>query len=200
LKAKSVVTIFGLLITCPFISTGQTPSNLDEINRLVEKSVVEISRQWQTENRSISLNITIPDSYMILKGKITSAFSGENFIISSAGDINKSVDYTLEEAKVNYNQMFRGGFLGSFQVERETKLTGSFIFKESGFINKTNDFSLSVKDTVFADEINKLENPALPFTHSDLPEEPFLSGLLEPVIAIGSSVVAIILFFTVRSK
>ncbi|MFH1195193.1 MAG: hypothetical protein V1720_05745 [bacterium] len=202
MKSKKTITLFfGVLLYCPVLLLGQSSSNFDEIIRLIDVSVDKISGQAEIKGQPISLKITTPGDYGILKSKIISAFSGKNFKINTTENATEnSIEYTLEEVKVSYIDMFREGFLGSFQVERETRITGSFIIISSNIVEKTDNFNLSAKDTVYVDEISDLENPALPFTHSDLPEEPFMSGLLEPVVAVGSAVVAIVLFFTVRSK
>ena len=48
--------------------------------------------------------------------------------------------------------------------------------------------------------IKSLENESFPFTKGAVPPEPFLSGLAEPLIAIGTAAVIIALFFSIRSK
>ena len=55
-------------------------------------------------------------------------------------------------------------------------------------------------DTVLFDEIKSLSNSSLPFTKGEAPAEPFFASLWEPVIAVGTAIVTIFLFFTIRSK
>jgi hypothetical protein len=55
--------------------------------------------------------------------------------------------------------------------------------------------ALTKKDSVNYDNINKIENYSLPFTRGTLPSEPLTPSLLEPIIAVSSAVLTIILFF-----
>jgi len=61
-------------------------------------------------------------------------------------------------------------------------------------------FEFTKIDTVKVEDINSLENPAFPFTQASVPPEPFLSGIAEPIIAIGTAALAVVLFFTIRSE
>ncbi len=108
------------------------------------------------------------------------------------------VSISLENASVNYGDMFRKSFLGSFYLERNLNLNGNFIFDENN--KPLQNFNYIYKDTVKVSEINNLENSAYPFTRSEIPSEPFLSNIYEPVIAVGTAAVAIFLFFAIRSK
>ena len=94
--------------------------------------------------------------------------------------------------------MFRDGFLGEYFVLRKISLSGSYNF--SGKKIFTQDFSYLLQDTVGVDDITLLENSAYPFTQGKLPPEPFFSGILEPLVAVGTAALAVILFFTIRSK
>lgn len=49
-------------------------------------------------------------------------------------------------------------------------------------------------------DVKNLENISYPFTQAQLPAEPFLASVYEPVIAVGVTAITVILFFTVRSK
>ena len=59
---------------------------------------------------------------------------------------------------------------------------------------------ISLTDTIALDKIDDLENKAYNFTRSEKPEEPFLSGLTEPLIAVSAIAVSIYLLFSVRSN
>ena len=64
----------------------------------------------------------------------------------------------------------------------------------------TGEFNISKIDSINYDDISKLENFSLPFTRGDLPPEPIAPSIIEPLIAISSAVLTVVLFFTVRSK
>ena len=62
------------------------------------------------------------------------------------------------------------------------------------------EFEFSIIDTVKVDELKYLQSESFPFTKGKIPPEPFLSGIAEPLIAIGVAAAVVILFFSVRSK
>ena len=68
------------------------------------------------------------------------------------------------------------------------------------FLYQNWEFSLSEEDRVPFSDIVKIENRALPFTQGRIPDEPLFSSLLEPIIAIGTTVVTVFLLFSVRSN
>ncbi len=63
-----------------------------------------------------------------------------------------------------------------------------------------NEFSITETDTVSYENVSSYENPSIPFTQAEAPAEPFWSGITEPAIAIGTVIITLLLFFTVRSK
>jgi hypothetical protein len=85
-------------------------------------------------------------------------------------------------------------------VKRESQLNGSFYLNDNGNISEVNSFNHFLADTVLYSEISQLDNIAYTFASADLPEEPFFSSTLEPVIAIGTAAVAVYLFFNIRSR
>lgn len=203
MKSKNLIKIF-LLFTVLILSAGyaggQSLSNFESIVRLIDSSVSKISGSAPSVSE-ISIEITVPDNYQILKSDILNSFAGKFKSVSDKkSGTGNFIRYDLKNADVNYTNMFRDGFLGSLKVEREISIAGSFLLFDEDVIEKSEGFEFAVKDTVDVDNVALLENPALPFTQSELPEEPFLSGLLEPVVAIGSAAMAVIIFFTVRSK
>ena len=61
---------------------------------------------------------------------------------------------------------------------------------------------LTICDTVSIDDIAWLERSEMPFAKSQLPaiEQSWLSQLVTPAIVLGSSILAVVLLFSVRSK
>jgi len=127
-------------------------------------------------------------------------FFKAGLLTSSVNRTGKHFEYSIDNAKVNYDEIFRDGFLGGFMLVRTAELNGNYIIKENSNIVKADTFIVSITDTTSLENKSKLENPSLHFTQSEFPPEPFFSGLLEPVIAVGTFVVSLLLFFTVRSK
>ena len=92
-------------------------------------------------------------------------------------------------------------FLSSVPVlytNRNVTLSGNYSVNQPEV--SVRNFRYSYSDTVNANMIKKIENPAFPFTQASIPAEPFFSSIYEPVIAVGAAALTVILFFTVRSK
>jgi hypothetical protein len=61
-------------------------------------------------------------------------------------------------------------------------------------------FRFETTDTVKLSDVDFLENKGLPFTMSQIPGEPFWGSLTSVAIAAGATLLAVILFFTVRTN
>ncbi len=181
------------------VSNGysQSKNNLDVFNSLVDQASENIIRSIPDSVKNVNLNLNFGGDYSVFKNMIISSFNNTANFTSAQGKNGLEVYVTLENASVNYSEMFRKSFLGSFYVERNFILKGNFILDSN---EQLRSFSYTHKDTVKVSEIHNLENTAYPFTKSEIPPEPFLSNIYEPVIAVGTAAVAIFLFFAIRSK
>jgi len=56
------------------------------------------------------------------------------------------------------------------------------------------------KDTVNLSDLSEIENQNLPFTKGKVPSQPFFTGFWEPIIAVSTLILTVILLFTIRSK
>jgi hypothetical protein len=71
--------------------------------------------------------------------------------------------------------------------------------RSKGRIVWRSDADTTAVDTVSASDITSIEHPNVPATHASLPSEGFFSGWAEPLVVVGSIVVAVFLLFTIRS-
>lgn len=197
IKPTVLTSIF--IIFCS-INFGQAKSNFEQINLLIEKSVKQIAEKADNLENSYNLEITTPSQYLVFKNRILNSFNNSSLnITTEPGEKSSKIIYSLENVQVDYSDLFRDGLFGDYQIEREVFISGVYTINETGRLI-SDEINLAVSDTVAYDSLHELENSAFPFTQSDPPAEPFLSGLLEPAIAIGTAALTIILFFTVRSK
>lgn len=193
---KAMLFMYSLLfvIFSHHSTNAQSKSNMEIITNLVGKSVSETGlKESQSE---FSLHLLSPTNYEILNNVASSFFSTGNKINSQS---SLKVEYSITDLQVNYPDVFRDGWFGNFLLEREIKLNGNYSIAENGK-RKSEMFSISAKDTVSYDELSFIENPSLPFTRGNVPEEPFFSGIWEPVVAVAAIVTTVYLFFSVRSN
>lgn len=180
---------------------SQTKTNLEVFysltDSLVNKIVIEIPKN---ENK-ILLTLNLGQSYSLFSNNIKEGFkkSGKEIFNSPVEEVNfPQVDIVMEGAGVEYGELFRDGWFGSHYVQRYSTIFGNYFltFSDEG---KT-EFEITKLDTVKVEDIKFLENDSFPFTKSAIPPEPFISGLAEPLIAIGTAAIVVVLFFTIRSE
>ncbi len=189
-----------ILVACTNFSMGQTRTNLDVMNGLVDSVAAGIAGHLSPDEKGFYLQFDTGDDYIIFKNHLIAYFrrNGYKVYTSAEGDMNVTVSISLSDAKVSYGDMFREGFLGAFYLPRHIALSGNYgIYRESA---DASAFNYSYIDTVRVDSVKQLENNSHLFTKGNIPPEPFFADLLEPIVAIGTAAVAVILFFTVRSK
>lgn len=200
-KFISVFIKVFFIISFLIVATGlkaQTKTNLDIFYSLVDSSADQIIAYLPQAQDSVKLDLNLGESYSIFGNKIIAELfsSGKRLTTENEGTIR--INYVIEDAKVTYGGIYRDGFFGDYFIPRFISLKGNFL--TYGNPQSFNEFNFSFNDSIRFDEIHLVENESYPFTKGDIPPEPFFSGLFEPVIAIGTAALAIILFFTVRSK
>lgn len=200
LHLLSLKILFLLVFTASF-SFAQSLTNLEQIFGLIDKSGKEIALSLNSQSKNIGLKYNCPAEYKILEQRIEFAFSRSSINFNKENSVDYSIlNYNLDIAGINYKRVFKDGWFGNMLVERESFIRGTYVLENKGVFLLSEKFDYSVTDTIKKDDISSLENLSLPFTKDEIPPEPFFSGLLEPIIAVGTAVVTVILFFTVRSK
>jgi hypothetical protein len=190
-----------ILITISFSTAfAQTSTNLEIFYSLVDSSVNEVIKELPNDKDSVSLELNLGESYSVFNNKIIAALysSGKNLSVKKQNGKIPAINYVIYLVNTEYDEIFRSGFLGEYFVPRHLILKGSFFIQDENVVYKSFDYSF--RDTIRVEEIELIENESFQFTRGKVPAEPFLSGLIEPVIAIGTAALAVILFFTLRSK
>ncbi len=178
---------------------SQPVSNLDKFYDLVDSASTKFVNDLNTTNK-VKLELTLGSDYVLFANQIRGKILKRGIeLISDDQSANNFVtaSFVIDNALVTYSAPEREGFFGSFYTERTLQLSGNYFITSNQNIKA---FNLVDKDTINVEDVEKLENRSYPFTHGELPPEPFFSSLLEPIVAIGAAAVTIILFFSVRSK
>jgi hypothetical protein len=201
-KKKNILILLLVIIFLPgkFIYC-QSKTNLNLFYSLVDSAVISASKYIPSDQKDIKLNLKLGNSYSIFEDRIISDFAGKGKKIVPNDSLKQNdlmLNFVCENANVTYGKMYRDGLFGSFYVPRTVSIAGNYIFPYSDA--KLHNFNYSISDTVKVNDIKSIENNSYPFTQGQVPQEPFFPSLIEPVIAIGATALAVILFFTVRSK
>lgn len=194
------VKVLFLLLLANLSLLSQTKTNLDVFKVLVDSSIAGALVNSNNSLSEIHLDLKLGSSYNIFEDQIYRSVQAQNKKIVSVNNPlgNSELSYSIENAAVKYGEIDRDGFLGDHFVPRIISLSGSYRLNEKE--TKMENFYYESIDSVRFDEIQTIENPSYPFTKGEIPSEPFLSDLFEPLVAITTAAVVIALFFTVRSK
>lgn len=199
--AKISYCMLLIILVFPMSSFSQTKTNMTVFKNLVDSSASVISKAIPADRRNLSFNFVFGNEYDLFKDHFLTYFINKNYTILAQSNKDQKVlniDYTIDNAKVKYGDIFRSGFLGSFKVPRIINFSGSYVINSNPSTGEK--FNYTYTDTVNYGNIHDLENASYPVTNGNIPPEPFLGGLLEPVVAIGTAAVVIFLFFAIRSK
>lgn len=192
---------FLVLILISGIIFPQTKTNLEVLYSLNDSLVNQIVENIPQKNDKIILTLNLGDSYSIFSNHIKNDFiknGKEIFTIPQEELELPEINIVLEEAGVQYGEVDRDGWFGDYYVPRTLLIKGHYV--NTAFNNGLQQFFITAIDTVKVEELESLENNSFPFTKGNIPAEPFLSSVWEPIIAIGVAAAAILLLFSVRSK
>ena len=194
------VCMSGIILFNPEMQS-QTKTNLEVFYSLTDSLVSDINSELPEAKNQILLSLNNGEVYSIFNNNIKTDFikSGKKVWDVPPDEINiPEVNIVIESASVNYGEVFKDGWFGSYYTNRQLSLKGNYLqtFSDKGKQN----FNLVYSDSILVDQIGELENASFPFTQGQIPSEPFLSGLAEPILAIGTAAAMVILFFSVRSK
>jgi hypothetical protein len=200
-SGKLLLPIFTIIFLNSINVNCQLNTNLDVFYSLTDTLVDKINSEIPSGEKKILLTLNLGQSYSLFSNNIKERFikNGKEIIDQPPDELNiPTVDIVMEGAGVEYGEMFRSGFFGTHYIQRYSTIFGNYLqsFSDEG----KQEFEITTLDTVKVEDINSLENPSYPFTQATVPPEPFVSGLAEPLIAIGTAALVIVLFFTIRSE
>ena len=178
--------------------SAQPKTNLDIFYMLVDSSVNDFISHIPGSEDSVQLELNLGTGYSLFSNKIIADIYTSGKVVTEVNENAIDINYIIDGARVEYGEIFRDGFFGDYYISRNISLKGNFLVRTNSAIYR--EFNFSFNDSIKYDDINFVENESYPFTKGDIPSEPFFSGLFEPVVALGTAALAIILFFTIRSK
>lgn len=199
MKFGKLIQILLSVLILQSLSIAQYQSNFEQIDSLLGISASEISNELDL-NKKYTLEFVGSSNYKILESKIIGHLQGNGIELSTEQNGNSKLNYNVDEARIEYGDVYRDGLFGTYNVRRSAQISGSYNIIKDGNFGDSKNFSFALTDSVLYSDISNLENIGYSFTTAEVPEEPFFSSTLEPVIAIGSAAVAIYLFFNIRSR
>lgn len=179
--------------------SAQPKSNLDIIYDLIEENANQLLLKLPHEVSLKEVMFSSPNGYENLENRFLHTLNNKGLFRTDSVH-SFSLKYSLDQIGVLYSEPFRGSLLSDYKVERKIFLSSTFALGMNNHVKHTEIIETEFSDTLYYSDINNVETPNLSLTHGTKPTEPLFESLLEPVIAIGTVIVTIILLFTVRSK
>ncbi len=156
------------------------------------------------QGSSLLLSVHVSDAQPLIEQSVISGVTHHGCIVylDSANDAG-IYKLTLNgvELKVRYDEPFHERLFGESKSQRVVTVTVPFTLSErqTGKVLRSETIEHVFADTVATGEISQLEQQHIPSTVAPLPDRSFFDKLLEPLLIIGSTGVAIFLFFHIRS-
>lgn len=192
---------------------GATKTNLEVLQGILIRLSKDIAAQSKFEGGDrISVRIQPADDSWLVEQSLTAALRelGAQVFSDSfpKGDQSArattprySVNAMIVNMQIHYDTPFHDGIFGAAKVRRTAAVVLAYQSSddESKEIRSSRTLSQDDVDTVLVGEISTLEQPALKSTHAILPDDNALDRFMEPLIIVGTTAVAVYLFFHIRS-
>lgn len=181
------------------------PTNIEVISQLTQRIAQSLVREAKITTRdTCNVKFINADNLQFLEHTFMKSLQQlTSFVTANLDKTEHSVNFEIQpsQAFVQYNNMFREGFLGEKKVERmiTVELSAKIVRNQSGDILFAGMKQEQFRDTVNVELIEHLESPAVKATHAVLPSETFFDRIMEPLVIITATGILIYLFFTVRS-
>ncbi len=204
MKLKSILSILlCILITFHYQSSSQSvnPTNKEIVHNFLKEFSDTLSVRLDTSNhKNIYLKI-IPNLLSdfiesIVINKLSN--KGFKFFLSNCDSCN-TLQISVNHFKIEYKRVWSER--PTNRIVRSVELDIITLLKNSDASVGSINFKKSFSDTLTFNDIDIVERDGTPFT-APRPKEPenFLKKYFEPIVVIGSTALAILLFFTIRSK
>lgn len=205
IKRYRFTKAFIFLILVNYVLIAQQ-TNLELFQALSQKILSDSTILSQLNPAlPVFLNLKNVQDAWILAQPITSTLvkKGYEILVDSMQELQTFQQVTILPTKMNiaYGKIHRRGMFGTRKTSRICTLTLSIEITQQTLnrVILSDSFTVMATDTVSVDMIPSLENSSISCTQAVLTDESFFDRVIEPLIIVGTTGVAILLFFTIRS-
>lgn len=179
-------------------------SNLEIIQETLGKFTKQILTVIPDKDENIlGFKIHQTEQSWIVEHAVINEILSRGYKIKLIKDSENTTPYIFKVgdagAKIIYSSMHRKGLKKFVQRSISVSLQAQVIESKTGNVILSNHFKDEYRDTVNVDDINIIEDKNIPMTRAELPDESIIDRLIEPIIIIGATGVAIFLLFHIRS-
>jgi hypothetical protein len=149
--------------------------------------------------KSLSLSIESHPAQIVVVSKLTQFAANRFAVVSAQEKADSKLQITINEIRVSYS----ADSIDSDSLVRNVKvgLTAVITDNKGELRNAPTPCSL-YSDRIARSAVSAIESDDFRFCHATVPDKPktFLEEIATPAIAVGATLVSLILLFTVRSK
>ncbi|MCX7880042.1 MAG: hypothetical protein N2517_05220 [Ignavibacteria bacterium] len=182
-------------------SANETRTNLEIVDELITNIARKISLSLDTisDNRTIYINVDEHPLKNLSESIFKSTLSNYNFKLTSVKENLTQLNISITKYRIYYRESKDNQDLKQYERTVSLKMIASISSEEGQTFAYS--FQEEFKDALSYDDIPLVEKDGVIFFGEKPKEqESFLKKYLEPIIVISSSIVALVLFFTIRTK
>ncbi len=209
MQSTSLKLIFLFLVVPSVGFEQQGETRLRTNLEILQAQIVDIAKEILLKTNlspreKIVLSIHANESAWIFENALSEFLKKQQHVvfIHSPPDSGADVQWELGilDLSVSYKDPFHESFLGRKKANRIIRLSLSGNIRNAHYeVLFAGTIERTLRDTIAAADIPLVEASTVQFTHGNPLEEGFFENVLQPVVIIGASAVAIYLFFTIRS-
>ncbi|MBI5324483.1 MAG: hypothetical protein HZB41_04305 [Ignavibacteriae bacterium] len=176
-------------------------TNYEIIDSLLDNYSNEmIKSQSLSKGEKIKFDLTQHPAKWLLYDKLLNLFINDSCIIYNDSNENINRFYEININNISIKYLNSSIFPDSVEREIYIQITGSRIIKN--IIVPLRKFNAVFKDKISRDKVDSINSSQYDFASSAMPvqDKTFFDNIIQPVILISSTIVAVVLLFTVRSN
>ncbi|MDX9925448.1 MAG: hypothetical protein RBS48_11860 [Ignavibacteriaceae bacterium] len=195
-----------LFILCLLISVksafGQASDNNSLFIKLLQESAEKSDSLLQSNFiKTFDLKFDSNERFQYYGSILNQYFLNKGYQITQGKeDADNKLLFNLINFDIKYGEPEKESFFGDLLIKRNMSLKTVQTLNKKDSPLSSITFNAVKEDTLLYDEASEFENSGSFPVRNHLPSAPIFSNLLEPILAVGSIGIVIILFFTVRSN
>lgn len=183
-------------------ASGQASDNNSSFIKLLQVSAEKSDSLLQFNSiKSFDLKFDSNERFHYYGSILNQYFQNKGYQITQGKeDAENKLLFNLISCDLNYGEPEKESFFGDLLIKRTISLkTVQTLNKKDSSLSSIT-YNAVREDTLLYDEASEFERSGSFPVRNNLPTAPIFSNLLEPILAVGSIGIAIILLFTVRSN
>lgn len=187
--------LFCILISASLLAQQHPKTNMEMLTTLIDSSFLHISGKLTSQSE---LKIISTGNQAVLYSNIQAAFARLKAHETVAQSTNGGTQllYTIEDARIVYDNLSRDGIFGDAKITRRAILRGNILITPGD--QNTQPFNFSSADTIRLESRQEVESGSYSFLSPNVPANTTFDTIWEPAAIIAAIGVAVYLLFSVR--